>query len=104
MAVGILLADAEGAGSNPGGSVKNAVGNLNPLPIGKDYLTQIDYVGGTNAIYVGHAMPATLTSAASWRIKKIAYDGNNNPTSVKWAGGVKTFSQVWDNRASLSYS
>lgn len=69
-----------------------------------NYTTEIDYVGGTNAIYIGQAAAGTITSIASWRIKKITYDGNSNPTVIAWAAGVTTFSQIWDNRASLSYS
>jgi hypothetical protein len=50
--------------------------------------------------YVGEAAIGTTTSAASWRIKRI-----DSATGVilQWAGsGV--FDQIWDNRASLSYS
>lgn len=54
-------------------------------------------------VYHGYAMPGTAKSAAGWRIKKITYDGNGFLTDVQWAGSVNTFSQVWDNRSSLSY-
>lgn len=50
--------------------------------------------------YVGEAAIGTATSAASWRIKKV---DSTTGISIQWAGsGV--FDQVWDNRASLSYS
>lgn len=68
------------------------------------FSTLIDYVSGTNPIYVGLAPNGSATSTAVWQIHKIAYDGNNNPTSVLWANGNDLFDQVWDNRSSLTYS
>lgn len=50
--------------------------------------------------YVGEASIGTATSAASWRIKKV---DNTTGTVIQWAG-TGIFNQVWDNRASLSYS
>lgn len=68
-------------------------------------LTQkIDYSGGTNAIYIGEALPGSATSAAAWRIKKLTYDGNNNVTDVQWSPNFNIFGDIFDNRASLSYS
>lgn len=68
------------------------------------YTTKIDYQGGANAIYVGSAAPGSATSDASWQITKLTYDGSNNVTDVKYAGGTNRFNQVWDNRTGLSYS
>jgi len=65
---------------------------------------QIDYVGGTNPIYVGSAIPGTPTATAGWRIAKLTWDANNNPLTVQWAGGSNQYVNVWDNRAALSYS
>lgn len=68
-------------------------------------ITRIDYDGGTNAIYIGEATPGALTSQALWRIKKITYDGNNNVTSILWANKESVnFTQIYDNRATLSYA
>jgi hypothetical protein len=50
--------------------------------------------------YVGEAAIGTLTSAASWRIKRI---DSSSGTIIQWAG-TGVFDQIWDNRASLSYS
>lgn len=50
--------------------------------------------------YVGEAAIGTATSAASWRIKKV---DNTSGIVLQWAG-TGLFDQVWDNRASLSYS
>ncbi len=50
--------------------------------------------------YVGEAAIGTLTSAASWRIKRI---DSTTGIIILWAG-TGVFDQIWDNRASLSYS
>jgi hypothetical protein len=50
--------------------------------------------------YVGEASIGTATSASSWRIKRI---DNTTGVIIQWAG-TGVFDQVWDNRASLSYS
>jgi len=49
--------------------------------------------------YIGFAQPQSTSSQAVWQIKRIDASGN-----IRFAGGVATFTQVWDNRASLSYS
>lgn len=52
--------------------------------------------------YVCEALPGTLSSAASWRIKRISVSGT--VTTVSWADGNSSFDNIADNRASLSYS
>ena len=94
MAVGIVLKP---------NSVEGAVGDENPIPTGTDYTTKIEWSGG-NPIYVGEAVPGTLVTASNWRIKKITWDIDGNPTDVKWASGVKTFTKVWDSRGDYVYS
>lgn len=64
---------------------------------------ELDYDGGTNPIYIGKAVPGSLTSEAKWQIQKLTFDGNNNPTSILFPGTAE-FNQIWDNRASLTYS
>lgn len=56
--------------------------------------------------YIGEAWPGTATSEAKWRIKKMEYDDGKYkpPTGQVWADGEASFSKVWDNRASYSYS
>lgn len=68
-----------------------------------DFITLIDYVSGTNPIYVGEAFPGSATSAPAWRIKKLTYDTNSNVTAVLYASGG-SYTAIWDNRVSLSYS
>ena len=60
--------------------------------------TQIDDTG--TVVYIGQATSGTATSAATWRIKRVT----SATGVVLWAAGVDTFSQIWDNRAALSYS
>lgn len=50
--------------------------------------------------YVWKAIPWTLTSEALWSIKKI---DSTNPTTIYWADSWN-YTQVRDDRASLSYS
>lgn len=67
----------------------------------------LDYVGGTNPIYIGVAAPGSLTSAAAWTIQKLTYDANNNVTAVTWAtvtNGKPSGTEIWDSRAALTYS
>lgn len=69
--------------------------------------TLIDYVGGTNPIYVGTAPRGLATSfgtdndssKANWLIKKITWDENSNPIAVNIGWGK------WDNRSTtVTYS
>ena len=66
-----------------------------------DYKTLVDDVGGT-VIYIGYAQPNTTTSSASWKIKRITFTGDDSAT--EYADGNNNFDNIWDNRASLSYS
>jgi hypothetical protein len=72
------------------------------------YLTRhtyaLDYVGGSNPIYIGLAVPGSAQSAAAWQIRKLTFDVNNNVTDIKYAGGTNAYTSIWDNRAALSYS
>ena len=66
--------------------------------------TRTDTDGGSpETIYKGTANPGTATSAAAWRMERItiATDGD---VSILYADGNDNFDNIWDNRASLSYS
>jgi hypothetical protein len=54
-------------------------------------------------IYLGYARVGALTSAAEWQIKKLTL-GPGESVVAEWADGNVEFDNVWDNRASLSYS
>lgn len=55
------------------------------------------------AAYLGQAVPGTDTSAAGWRIQKLTF-GVDGDVSSQWADGNASFDNIWDDRASLSYS
>lgn len=58
---------------------------------------------GSGIAYQGWAEPGTATSSATWRIRKIDTTGDPD-TIITFADGNRNFDNVWDNRASLSYS
>ena len=57
----------------------------------------------TSLSYVGTALPGSLTSAAVWRIFKLASTAGASPI-ITWADGNTDFDNSWDLRASLTYS
>lgn len=75
---------------------------------GIPYTQLFDYVSGSDPIYVGAADPGVATSAAKWKIYKLTYatlaDSSNGVVSIKWANKSTMFDQIWDNRASYTYS
>jgi len=68
------------------------------------YLVKMDYDANNNLIFLGDAIPGSVTSAAVWRIRKMTYDANNNITDIEWADGNSEFDNAWDDRTTLSYS
>lgn len=66
-----------------------------------NFSVKLDTVS-SNLLYVGEAALNSSASAAVWRIRKIETSGT--VLSVLWADGNQAFDNVWDNRASLSYS
>lgn len=52
--------------------------------------------------YIGKTFLGNPTSLNKWQIRKLTVVGT--VTSIGWAGGDDDFNQVWDDRASLSYS
>lgn len=63
--------------------------------------TRIDEVSAS-ITYIGTAEIGTLDSAAKWRVKRMNKVGN--VTSIEWANGNDSAINIWDNRASLTYS
>lgn len=51
--------------------------------------------------YLGEAEAGSLETDAVWRIAKIDFTGG---AKITYPGGVATFTNRWDQRASLSYS
>lgn len=68
------------------------------------YTQKISQDGSDRDQYIGIARPGTATSAALWQIRKLSYSATDHVTDIQWAGGSDQFNQVWDDRASLSYS
>lgn len=65
------------------------------------YATRVDEASAT-VTYVGEAQPGVAAASALWRIKRITVSGV--VTLIEWADGNSDFDNVWNNRASLSYS
>lgn len=65
---------------------------------------KIDYLTGTNPIYIGESVPGSSLGSPSWKIKKLTYDGNGNVTDVQWAPNYLNFGDIWNNRVGLVYS
>lgn len=65
-------------------------------------IARIDVASGT-VTYVGKAPPTTPTSVPQWKIIRLTSTSGGNLT-LEYAGGAAKYNQVWDNRASLSYS
>ncbi len=63
---------------------------------------QLDEAAGS-ITYVGEASIGSATSAAVWRIKRLDESGDPE-LIILWADGNSNFDNVWDSRASLSYS
>lgn len=60
---------------------------------------RLDYSAGTNPIYVGWAVPGTASSVSLWKIIKLTWDGNDNPTRLQHASDAPGFIYEWDERA-----
>ena len=53
-------------------------------------------------IYNGFAIPGSKTSDPVWAIERIT--SKKGLLSTQWAGGNKSFNNIWDNRATLIFS
>ena len=61
------------------------------------------YDASNNLIYGCWSPTGNTTSEATWMIGKYTWDASNNCTDIQWADGGN-FSQIPDNRLSLSYA
>jgi len=107
---GINFYKASGIGGGSGGSVDvtglatsakqdemiTAIGNIGGST---NYTTRIETVG--TLTYIGNAVIGSATSGALWQIKRL--DSTSGLIKL-WADGNDNFDNIWDNRASLSYS
>lgn len=68
------------------------------------YATRYDQDAATPTLaYLGKAQVGAATSAAAWQIQYLAF-GADGDVTVTWADGDAAFNNVWDDRASLTYS
>ncbi len=73
--------------------------------VGKtQYTTLLDYDSNNNIQYIGTASPSSATSDSDWRLIKLTYTSNYDVSSAKYAQGVSTFTNVWDNRSLYGYA
>ena len=68
---------------------------LAPKPIQK--ILYDDDISGNSKEYFGWAAINTATSAASWKIMRITYVGND--FTIEYADGNSLQDNIWDNRA-----
>ena len=66
------------------------------------YAVRLDVTSATNT-YVGKALPGVASSSATWRVQRLTSNAEGDLT-IEYADGNSSFDNVWDNRASLSYS
>lgn len=66
------------------------------------YATIVDEASAT-VTYVGKAKLGTAQASALWQIFKITESGSTI-TTITWADGNSNFDNVWNDRASLTYS
>ncbi len=121
--VSAVITDVEISSSQSSIAVGNP-GNSNTLNVNSDGSIDVDVVlnSGTDSIttvptnyivqmdtsssstqYVGKAAPGTANSSAGWLIAQLSISSSG--ISVLYANGSGTsFNQIWNNRASLSYS
>jgi len=65
------------------------------------YTVVLDEVSDT-LTYVGKAAPRSSTADPVWQIRRLSKSGT--VLSVEYASGDDSFTNVWDDRASLEYS
>lgn len=53
-------------------------------------------------LYVGEALPGASPADPVWRIRKLLTTGAE--TAILYANGDSAFTNIWDNRASFTYS
>lgn len=68
-----------------------------------NYTLVFDYDASNNPVYIGKALLGSPKSDPVWQIRKLTYSGTN-VTDIQWEDGDDLFDNIWDNRASGSYS
>lgn len=60
-------------------------------------------VASATVSYYGKAVVGTAKGSALWQIQRHTSTAEGN-LSIEWADGEAEYDNIWDNRASLSYS
>ena len=68
-----------------------------------DLSVNIDFTSSTSFIYKGYAAVGSSNSTAVWKILRISLLDADAGTT-KYANGNTNFSNIWNNRASYTYS
>ena len=70
-----------------------------------NYITELDPDPTTgDPIYFGRALIGADPSRPVWQIRKFIYNGSGHLTSIRFAQGSLEFTNVWNDRATLSYT
>ena len=100
-----LAADASGnlltSGSGGGGGGVVTQGTVPWVSESSKYAIQVD-ASSAPVLYVGEAVIGTAVGTALWRLRKVDTTGGN--LALTWANGSPTFSNIWTNRLSYTYS
>lgn len=97
MSQGVTIKGKTAAGQNVPVKV-DSQGRL--LGVDADLTVLVDEVSATLS-YIGKAIPGSLTSAPLWQIKRL---DETTGMITTFADGNAEFDNIWDDRASLSYS
>lgn len=65
------------------------------------YTTRVDEASATTT-YIGKAVVGSSEASSAWQIQRITVSGT--VSTFTYADGDENFNNVWNNRASLSYS
>jgi hypothetical protein len=52
--------------------------------------------------YVGYAPLGTKVTEAKWKVLRVSKTGN--VTTTEYAGGLMLYNQIWNDRATLTYT
>ncbi len=67
------------------------------------YIQRIAYTVEGFTEFIGISYPGAASSASTWQIRKLNYDGTN-VVSILFASGNGNFDKVWNDRATYVYS
>ena len=82
----------------PGRAIRN-------YDLGIPYTQAMDNSGTNNAtVYIGKTKPGNAKSDSKWQLQKLSYDANGMVSDIQWPSGDNSFSYVWDDRATYTYS